>query len=514
MAKSKKKKLSKSKSHYQQIAEFMGWDDGENESEDSAQSKEGGGYRSPLSDYSRESFYSNHYNYGYGDIFSSGLYSRKYRENIEDIVRPEMRWSHENDVEKIPEEIKKSLKMDNETNSKFSVDKFMARDIFKMYYNKEDVIEYKVKSDKLWWHKLLSDTDNYMLKMLTNNSFSNSYIITQAIIAKMLKAMKENGIDKNYFDQQMESANKDLQDQKNNPENPSPAQNTVQQMMKNAIKEGMKDAVQKINDKERMKTITGVDEDSLGSAEGLNMMKSLIEDVKNIRLSKNDLSRFIKKSIKGMKSALCGHSRPKEESFLESDDVLDVPDIHLLNTLELIEDMSIMEDTHTMKFNAYIDCSGSMGGVVLLSRKTNETMKRMTLAKILLYKMKNMNILAEIRGFESDVYNYITPHNNIMSLYANGGTRIDKVIEHIKKNKITSLIVSDGDDTVSQYDSNAYILCLVKPVNFVCEDVLKKYVNNKQIVLYSNGKFSFPYLLNGKISFKEEKEWEKEMVPA
>jgi hypothetical protein len=498
---SKPKKRAK-KSREQLIYQFMGFD--YDQMEGRHPDLEGGsGYRSPLSEYSRGSFYKN--DYSYGDIFSSGLYNKNYRKNEDDIVHPEMKWSQQRDVEKIPTDAKKKLKMADLSDACFSVDEFMARDIFKMYYNREEVIEYKVKSDKLWWHKLLSDTDNYMMKMLTNNSFSNSYIITCAIIEKMLKAMKDNNISKKDLNKEMERVNKDLQHQKDNPGTKAPEQSAIQNMMKEAMKEGMKDAVTKINDKERMKSITGIDESLLGSAEELNMMKTLIEEVKNIRLSKNELSRFVKKGIKGMKSALCGRSRLKEESFLDSDNVSDIPDAHLLNTIELIEDMSTMEDFNAMKFNVYIDCSGSMGASVSLSKSRNDYMKRITLAKILLYKMKSMNILAEIRGFEMDVYPYKTEHNKIMSLCAGGGTRIDNVIKHVNENKIPSLVLSDGDDTITKYNPNVYILCLVKPVNFGCLDISEKYINNKQIVLYANGKFSFPYLKDGKVCFKEEK---------
>jgi len=176
--------------------------------------------------------------------------------------------------------------------------------------------------------------------------------------------------------------------------------------------------------------------------------------------------------------------------------MIDIPEAHLLNTMELIDDMDVMVSNYSMKFDLYIDVSGSMGSKVDLSTNGVETISRISLAKILAYRMKNMNILNNVYIFNSRVHKY--DKKMIFNISASGGTSIDDVIDNIKITKIPSMVLSDGDDHISVYDNKAYLFTICSALR---GSAMNEYAKQGQLVFFNNGKFQYGRLINENVEY-------------
>lgn len=475
------------------------------------------------------------------------------------------------------------------------IEDYMLRDIFKMYYNEEDAVKYEIKPEKMWWNYMLSETDNYMMKIVTRNSFSNSLIMTQAITEKLVRAAHSQPAEMEEMMKQMQNLNEALQQEQDNQKSDDqddgegdgqegegeqngegqgqgsgegnggdgkekgqgdgngekdgkdgkekkgkgkgkggsqagkgsefktwdvPAIEKTKKeaqpyvnKFKELFKEGIKQAQEDIKKKDDMLSMLGSSDKDVKDLSQLQDYMAIKEQISNIKFNKKDIERFIKKSIKNLKSALAGKATRFTEDLIDADEFYDIPSPECIAVHELLEDAEVFAQKFTMKFDAYVDCSGSMGSGVAVNdgQARNEQLSRMALAKILLYKMCNMNLIGDIYRFEGSVDKKKLGKATIFKLQAGGGTRIDSVIEHVEQTKRPSLIISDGDDTISLHNPMAYVLCLSSPVHFggkvkgKDKTIGAEYVENKQAVLYKDGEF-LPFFVNaqGKAAFREK----------
>tara|TARA_R110000868_G_scaffold407972_1_gene690018 strand:+ start:7029 stop:8954 length:1926 start_codon:yes stop_codon:yes gene_type:complete len=365
----------------------------------------------------------------------------------------------------------------NKIISKDDIEMF-GKDYYKNF-NKEN-IDFDIKEKNNWWFNILSNTDNYIMKTITQNSTINSNVISNNLTQSVCKSIysyvsSKLEADPNYNAQDFKNdcgggsgggdGEGDPEDSESQGKSGSGSGNMNQQM-KDILNQDSQQAFDKAKDEIKDKTsamnMLGIDP-SKATDEEMNDVNNIIKEINNVKLRKEDIEKFVRTSIKNFNSSFRGHKHTTEESFLDADDVDDLRDMHLLIDLSLIDDIAVTAHKFSMKYNLYVDCSGSMSSNVAMNKKTKgqevSEIKRITLAKILAYKMNKMNILNYVYKFESEVDS--KPVTDIIKqLKAGGGTCIDNVVTHIDSNKIPSIILSDGDDYINNYSDCAYLFTI------------------------------------------------------
>jgi hypothetical protein len=386
---------------------------------------------------------------------------------------------------------------------------FMIRDIFKQYYNKN--VKYKMGKENYWWKNLLGDLDNYMMKISTNNSYLNSSIITKHVAAALMEAMTENPDWQKKMDKLNDELKNDAEKQKEQgqgqPQDSAQGQDQKEQGesgsgqsgdnsnqpshgnamdnlkgMKEKLDKAMSDSQKEISDMaDALQSLPGLDPHK--NREDLEMMQMIASISGSDKITIRAISRFVKKTVKGFKAALTGSVSTFEENMFEADEISDIVDLELMPFDALLDDINVKTNKASIKFDLYVDCSGSMGSGCDMGNRKN--IARMDLAKVLAHQMNRMNILNNIFEFEGSV-KQITK-DKILQMRAGGGTRIDACVENIALTKVPSVILSDGDDSVNIYDDRCYFLSIANGLNYITEES-KKYCDKSRMVLFNQGK--------------------------
>ena len=366
--------------------------------------------------------------------------------------------------------------------------KMMKIDLYKNFYNKE--MQFSVENDKSWWFKMLSNMDNYMMKMITNGSKINSTIMANNLFDSAVKSLYEyckmsyetTGEMPNMKNELSNNNNsKDSGDNSN--EKGDEQNNEIPQALKDMMDKNNSEAFQKsldeINQMNDIMSSLGIDASKAGDKD-INDIKSIAKELSNVKINKNDIEKFVKSSIKSFNSAFKGHRHTNEEDFFEAEEIEDFTDYHLLSNEVLFDEMSVVNSRYSMKYDIYVDCSGSMDSEVYYGEAQ---MKRISLAKILAYKMNKMNLIGDIYGFESHVYQI----KDIMNeLSANGGTSIDACVRNIRETGRPSIILSDGDDTIKIDDTNVFLFTICSSCR---GEGLYNMAENSRAIHYQNGSF-------------------------
>lgn len=378
----------------------------------------------------------------------------------------------------------------------------MKIDLYKNFYNKE--IEFDVDNKNSWWFNTLSNIDNYMIKMITNGSQVNSKIVSEKLHASTLKSLYEYAKYIYETTGQMPDLKEELSNQggdgnggegeeesegqsKGNGKPNSSIPDKLSDIMNNNNSQAMDEAMKEINEMNDIMSSLGVDPGK-ASSEDIENIKSIVRELDGVRINKSDIEKFVKSSIKSFNDSFRGKKEVLEENFFEAEDIEDFSDFHLLSNECLFDDMSVTNSKYSMKYDIYIDCSGSMGGSV---KYGEGEMSRIVLAKILAYKMDKMNLLGDIYGFETHVYKV----SNIMNeISANGGTHIDSCIKNISLTNRPSIILSDGDDSIKLFDPNAFLFTICSSCR---GEGLAQMIKQDRAIHYQNGNF-YKYELNAK----------------
>jgi hypothetical protein len=362
--------------------------------------------------------------------------------------------------------------------------KMIKIDLYKNFYNKE--MQFSVDNDKAWWFKILSNVDNYMMKMITGGSKINSTIMSNNLFDSTVKSLYEyfkmkydqsgeipdikNEISNNFGNENNEGDN-------NQQDNGIPQE--LKSMMEKNNAEAFNKSLNEINEMNNIMSSLGIDPSKVGDQD-MNDIKSIAQELEGVKINRSDIEKFVKSSIKSFNSAFRGHRHINEEDFFEAEEIEEFTDYHLLSNEVLFDEMSVVNSRYSMKYDIYVDCSGSMDSEVSYG---DSEMRRISLAKILTYKMNKMNLLGDIYGFEGHVY----PIKDIMNqLSANGGTRIDSCVDNIKKTGRPSIILSDGDDTIKTDDNNAFLFTICSSCR---GEGLYSMAKSGRAIHYDNGQF-------------------------
>jgi len=416
--------------------------------------------------------------------FGSGFFGwRDTRDSFRlDVIKPELdfwtEWSLRHGIDRYFE----SNRVENSTPD------FMYRDIFKLFYTEKEDFKVEAETDMQWWHKLLCKVDNYMLKIITENSYLNSFIITKNII----KAINDNEWKKSACKGKGNPNEKDIQQQMK-----ESVDNGDTKSFEQAVKQGLQEAEKEMKETKNLMDTLGIS--GAGKGESDEKLYETLAGIKqhlgNVSLNRKDIERFVKKSIKGFKTSLYGKGNMVQESILETDEILDMDDYHLLNFPELIEDVAVFRDNPTMMFDVYVDKSGSMNSNVNCGTSGIECLN---LVKILAYKMEKMGLLNNMFTFDTKLSS--VNKEKIFNIATGGGTIIDIAIKNAQKTGIPSVVITDGDDRIHEKCNHVYLMNISQTLNYTKE--LEFYTENKRCILFQNNKFSNVIAKDGRITYE------------
>lgn len=193
-----------------------------------------------------------------------------------------------------------------------------------------------------------------------------------------------------------------------------------------------------------------------------------------IGLNKEHIDAFVKQSIKSFSGYFDKQSKGQYESMLDADVINELSEIEMLMIDDTFIDM--IENkfyTSKKKFDVYIDISGSMSSGVNINPNYNSFTNRqnlnakgtdmksksipsISLAKILAYKLLRSNMLNDFYVFDDNVEQ--RDKTKMLGIGLRGGTSINRVIQHINKTGIPSVIITDACDSCPDYSPLAYMI--------------------------------------------------------
>jgi uncharacterized protein with von Willebrand factor type A (vWA) domain len=209
-------------------------------------------------------------------------------------------------------------------------------------------------------------------------------------------------------------------------------------------------------------------------------------ELASIRLNMNSLKQHLKKILDKSVNYFSSRDIVQYEGLFDADSVDGLEEFHLLHPKlrkVMADDVQIKNTKKVGKINIYIDISGSMDGGCGLRDDNGNYITKMTFAKALAFKMKEMGLLNRVFAFDTKVFAKGNRAIDILALDAMGGTNLDKPVESIIHLDENAIILTDAESGCYTYSSKAFFLgvsgaefCYFKP------EVLEKYYSSQMCV--------------------------------
>lgn len=375
---------------------------------------------------------------------------------------------------------------------------FMIRDVYKTYYNPQEEIRYECNEMMYWWHEMLQNANNYLLKTVTTNKPGYSFIATKHIIDLLRVQIEENEDFKNMLDNMQGDNDQDGEGQPqpgdgNGGGGNQPNMDQINQNIQNGMDKAVKKASDEIQKKEDAQEAMGGGDIAGKTPSDIELLEDRMEMIRDVVLSKGEVGRLIKHSIKGFKKGFGTRTIITEETMLEADVVDDLIDQHYLFHEALAMDVNVRDHQSQMvAFDLYIDISGSMSSQMSIYGKN---VSRINMAIALAARMNAMGCLGELYKFNGAIYP-MKDVDDIWKLRVDGGTNIELCMQQIKKLGRPSVILTDGDDGFQTYTENAFIMTIAPNVGrgYFSQPACERMIKNKKYIQYDGRKLVTPKL--------------------
>ena len=222
----------------------------------------------------------------------------------------------------------------------------------------------------------------------------------------------------------------------------------------------------------------------------LNKIQSELSSISmNTSAVKNKIKNLVDKSISFFSAKEINYY----DNFIESpkiDELIDMELLHPKFRNVMIEDMLVKETKRIGKIDVYVDVSGSMSSSAQIEQDGRDlSISRLTFAKALVLKLKQLDLVNEVYSFENRVHKEGNKLIDILSLDGNGGTELNKVIDRIIFNDKNALIITDAEDNCCKYSDKAFFIG-VSGARFNSFDtqVLREYHSKKQMVIFDGNR--------------------------
>lgn len=190
----------------------------------------------------------------------------------------------------------------------------------------------------------------------------------------------------------------------------------------------------------------------------LNNLDNIKRSLSSLNTSKDKVLKAVDKILSNTSNYFSQRCITSEVEIFEADEIIDINGIELLHPAfrnAMLFDMSVTQRKFIGKFDLYVDCSGSMGSGC--GGELNGVC-RIDLAKSLAMQMKQLGILGELYEFEDVPRRILNTEISILMMDARGGTNLDTVLRKILETGNNSVILTDGESSISHYTHKALFI--------------------------------------------------------
>lgn len=382
--------------------------------------------------------------------------------------------------------------------------KHLKLDIFKMYYNKMDKLEFEERTDKNHTRfRFLEKANNPVGKIMTEGGNLKSAIYTRNMMMYYMMQMTQL----EYIDPQ---AAQDLQngldsDSEFGNDAADDALNKMfgSQTSKNALERAMQDAQEtcKMMDESMGQDIQEqmfdqANQSGAGEAGKLSpdYMRQVAGRLANIKMSMGALKEKLKKLLDKSTSYFSSRKITTYEDLFNAQDVSGLEDYELLHPqLRKIfaEDIQIKDTKAVGKIDVYVDISGSMSSSCGTRDAEGNHISRIDFAKSMIAKLKEMDMLNEVYLFDTRLKKYRNDLISISMIDCGGGTSIDVAVNNIARGDKNALVITDAEDRCHHFTDKAFFIGLEGArFNHFDSEVIKQYSQRGQVVVFDGSKIS------------------------
>ncbi len=382
--------------------------------------------------------------------------------------------------------------------------KHLKYDIFKMYYNKIDKLEFEERTDANHTRfKFLEKANNPVGKIMTEGANLKSSIFTRNMMMYYLMQYTQmEYVDPDAAQDLMNGMNGDSEF---NNDDADKAMDKMfsSQTSKNALDRAMQDAQEtcKMMDENldqdiQEKMFDEANQSGGGEAGKLSpdYMRQIAGRLANIRLSMGALKEKLKKILDKSASYFSSRKITTYEDLFNAQDVSGLEDYELLHPkLRKIfaEDIQIKDTKSVGKIDVYVDISGSMSSGCGSRDAEGNSISRIDFAKSMIAKLKEMDMLNDVYLFDTRVKKYRNDLVSISMIDCGGGTHIDAAVHTIQKNDRNALVITDAEDRCRIFTDKAFFIGLEgASFNHFEDDVIKQYSQRGQVIVFDGNKIS------------------------
>ena len=377
--------------------------------------------------------------------------------------------------------------------------KHMAKDIFKMYYNPIDKLEFEDRDEKNHSKfKFLEKANNPVGKIMSESSNLKSAIYARNIMAYFIARMTileytdpdqaekiKNSLNggSDFDNEGVDDAMQDMMDSKQGKNMLEDAMQQAQDLCKK-----MDDAMDEEVQEQLFENTNKHGEESTAGKISPDYLKMIAAKLENINMSMGSLKDKIKKLLDKSVSYFSAKKETTYDDLFNSDNMAGLEDYELLHPkLRKIfaQDLQVKDTKSVGKIDIYIDISGSMDSGCGLSNPNGNYISKIDFCKAFAAKLRGMDMLNDVYLFNNRVKKHRNDILSISMIGCSGGTTINEAVRSIERNGVNALIITDAEDSCSEYSDKAFFIG-VKGSNFrsFSNDVIKEYSRKDQVVIF------------------------------
>jgi hypothetical protein len=377
--------------------------------------------------------------------------------------------------------------------------KHLAKDIFKMYYNQIEKLDFEDRNEKNHAKfKFLEKANNPVGKIMSEHSNLKSAIYARNILAYFVARMTimdyvdpnasediKNGLNgqSDFDNENVDEAMRDMMDSKQGKNMLEDAMEKAQELCKQ-----MDGAMDNDVQEQLFESANKGGDDSIAGKLSPDYMRQVTAKLERINLSMGSLKEKIKKLLDKSVSYFSSNQKTEFEDLFNSDNVAGLEDYELLHPkLRKIfaEDLQVKSTKKVGKIDVYIDVSGSMSSSCGTMTESGEYISKLDFCKAFAAKLKSMDMLNDIYKFDNRVKKSKNDLISISMIDCGGGTTIDNAIHSIEKNGVNALVITDAEDSCSIYSDKAFFIGVEgSRFNYFNTEIIKEYSEKGQAIVF------------------------------
>ena len=221
--------------------------------------------------------------------------------------------------------------------------------------------------------------------------------------------------------------------------------------------------------------------------------KNLRDELAKIRMNMSGLKSTIKNLLDKSIAFFSAKEKVTFDQFLDNpmiDEIQEYMYLHPKLRKVCVDDLLVKEIERKGKIDVYVDVSGSMGSSAeIKGLSKNERISRLTFAKSLVLKLKEMDMLNDVYSFQNRISKEGNTVSDIVFIDGNGGTCLNNVVKKIEENGTNALIITDAEDRCQMYSDKAFFIGVAGSDFRSFEDnVVAEYSRRNQIVIFDGNR--------------------------